>query len=80
MAHPYTIGNNQLNWDGIFLEASKTSKSLCIQAVNPKPSAGSRNIFKDDEKEIMSAAKKYGFIICSIPDAKIISFVMKKYD
>lgn len=52
------------NWDKVFSEAhlhSWPTSSLMIQNANPSPSQGSRNIYKDDEKEILSAAKKHGY-------------------
>lgn len=68
-----------IDWDKRFREAHQTSGpnavSLCIQNTNPKPSAGSRNIFEDDEKEILAAAKRHGFKMVGDPKAKAVSFV-----
>lgn len=55
-----------INWDDIFRDAhlhSWPTASLAIQNVNPKPSAGSRNIFEDDEKQIMAAAQRHGYSV-----------------
>ena len=60
-----------LDWDKIFSEASG---SLSIQ--NAKPThESSRNIFKDDKNQIMTAANKYNYQIISPPMAKVVSFV-----
>ena len=68
-----------IDWDKMFSEAHLHSgpktASICIQNVNPKPSAGSRNVFQDDEKQIMVAAKRHGFVLIGDRKAKAISFV-----
>jgi hypothetical protein len=64
------------NWQQIFAEAhlhSWPTASLCVQNVDPSPSQGSRNIFKDDEKEILRAAFEFGYE--RLPGTKIISFI-----
>jgi hypothetical protein len=54
-----------LNWDAIFADNhlhSWPTNTLKIANHNPNPTAaGSRNIFKDDEKDILAAAEKHGF-------------------
>ena len=62
------------DWDKIFCEAA----SLSIQNVNPAPSLGSRNIFKEDKNEIINAAKKYGFKIVGDEKDKVVAFVRYK--
>lgn len=69
-----------IDWDDRFRTAHLNSEggrpSLCIQNVNPCPSArGSRNIYKEDEREILAAAGKYGYTMVSPPKAKVVSFV-----
>ena len=69
--------NMKLNWDEIFRDTHLNSwptAGLSIQNVNPSPSQGSRNIFKDDKDEIMAAAKKYGYQIVSEPNAKVVTY------
>ncbi len=63
-------------WDNIFKDVHLNSwptASISIQDVNPSPSQGSRNIFEDDEKEIMKAANKYGYK--TLGKSKIMHFV-----
>lgn len=64
-------------WDEIFSEAhlhSWPTASLCISNVNPNPdSTGSRNVFKEDRKEIERAALKHGYKCMGI--GKIVSYI-----
>ena len=67
----------RLDWNKIFGEAHLNSwptASLSIQNAKP-PHETARNIFKDDEREIMAAAKTHGYRIVSPPKAKVVSFV-----
>ena len=53
-----------VNWNKVFADAhlhSWPTASVLIQNVNPSPSQGSRNIFKEDEKEIVVAARMNGY-------------------
>lgn len=50
---------------------------LCVS--NRKPSHESaRNVFKEDEAQIMAAAKAHGFRIVSPPGASVVSFIKDK--
>lgn len=63
------------NWDQIFAEAhlhSWPTASLSIQNAKP-PHESARNIFKEDEREIMAAAFTHGYRIVS--GGKVVSFV-----
>jgi hypothetical protein len=63
-------------WDKIFSEIhlhSWPTATITIQNVNPSPSQRSRNIFEEDEKEILKAAAKYGYVI--IKKGKIVTFM-----
>lgn len=65
-----------LDWNNIFSEAHLNSwpvAGLCIQNVSPSPSQGSRNIFAEDKKEILAAAKQFGYR--TIYSWKIVSFI-----
>jgi len=48
--------------------------SLSIQNTKP-PHETARNIFQDDEREIMAAASKHGFRVVSPPKARVVSFL-----
>lgn len=66
-------------WDKAFAEAHLTSwptAGLCIQNVNPSPSQGSRNIFKEDKDFILAAAKKHGYR--QMDSGKVVSFIKNK--
>lgn len=68
---------SQSDWDEIFRDGhlhSWPTASLCIQNVNPSPSQGSRNIFKDDRKMIEAAAKSKGYRQCNA-GGPIIHFI-----
>jgi N-acetyl-anhydromuramyl-L-alanine amidase AmpD len=65
------------DWNKIFSEAHTRSwptASLCIQNRDPNPDQGSRNIFEEDEKEIMAAAKAYGYEMMLHTTDKTVSF------
>jgi hypothetical protein len=67
----------RLDWNKIFGEAHMNSwptESISIQNTKP-PHETARNLFKDDEREIMVAAKNHGYRIVSPPKAKVVSFV-----
>ena len=49
-------------WNQAFAAAARDRVGLVVQNVNPKPSAGSRNIFADDRKYIEAAAAQVGYI------------------
>ena len=64
-----------MNWEKLFAEAhlhSWPTASLSIQNAKP-PHESARNIFKEDEREIMAAAAKHGYRIVS--KGKVVSFV-----
>jgi hypothetical protein len=66
-----------IDWNNTFSEAHKNSwptASLSIQNAKP-PHETARNIFKEDQREIMAAAFKHGYRIVSAPSAKVVSFV-----
>jgi hypothetical protein len=52
------------DWDRLFTE-TPDHWSISIQSKDPTPSSepksGRRNIFKEDEKQITAAAKKYNW-------------------
>jgi len=69
----------KLDWDTIFRDAhicSWPTASLSVQNAKP-PHETARNIFKDDEREIMAAARRYNYVIVSPPKAKVVSFVRR---
>ena len=71
-----------IDWDKTFGEAhlhSWPTASLSVQNAKP-PHETARNIFKDDEREIMAAAFKHGYRIVSPPKAKVVSFVKSSND
>ena len=66
-----------IDWLKTFREAhlhSWPTASLSIQNTKP-PHETARNIFKDDERDIMAAALHYGYRIISPPKAKVVSFI-----
>ncbi len=63
-------------WDSIFASAhlySWPTASLCI--ANSKPKEG-RNVFQEDEEEIMKAAKKHGYTMI-FKSLRIVYFLKK---
>lgn len=72
-----------INWDKAFKDAlnvypAGTPPSLCISNTNPNPNAtGSRNIFRDDERQIMAAAERAGFVMLGTRKDKSVSFVKR---
>jgi hypothetical protein len=58
----------KFDWNRLFRE-TPDKWSISIQNRDPTPSSepksGRRNIFKEDEKDIMAAARKYGYVISS---------------
>lgn len=67
------------DWDRVFSEAhlhSWPTASVCVQNAKPPPETA-RNIFKEDENEIMAASKKHGYQVVSPKGAKVVSFVKR---
>ena len=68
------------DWDKIFREAhlhSWPTASLSIQNRNPSPGQGSRNIFLDEEKPILAAAKRHGYEIVTPLQSAVVSFIRR---
>ena len=63
-----------IDWKLQFRSARDRGCGVAVQNVSPSPSQGSRNIYEDDEKEILAAASEFGFVKVEGP-RKIISFV-----
>jgi len=70
----------EIDWMKTFSEAhlhSWPTASLSIQNTKP-PHETARNIFQDDEREIMAAAATHGYRIVSPPRARVVSFVKSR--
>ncbi len=66
----------KIDWKKQFAEAhlhSFPTAGLSIQNTKP-PHESARNIFQEDEKEIMEAANAFGYRIVSQPKARVVSF------
>lgn len=67
------------DWNKVFANAhleSSSPPSLCIQNRNPNPgTAGSRNTFQDDKKEILKAAELHGYKMLGTDKDAVVSFI-----
>lgn len=68
------LPTGRFNWDEMFRQAGR---SLLVQNVKPRHETA-RNVFEEDEEQIMAAARSHGFVLVSSRKAKSGAFVKGK--